>query len=547
MALSKVRLRQWQRDALDKLNASDSPDFLAVATPGAGKTTFALTAARLMLPNLPGRLVVVVPTRHLKVQWAQAALKFGLLLEQNWTTDSILPADVHGIITTYQQVGMSAQELFDVSQGGFVILDEVHHAGDDRIWGKGIKTAFDAASKRLALSGTPFRSDTSAIPFVTYENNEAVADYEYGYGDALSDGSVVRPVYFPRFGGQMEWTSPEGSHISATFDDVLLRSEANQRLRAAFSLEGDWLPAVLENAIERLTHIRKSHSNAAGLIIATDQTHARGISKLLRDRFKIDAEIVVSEEVGASKKISKFAESNKPWLVAVRMVSEGVDIPRLRVGVYATTTTTELFFRQAVGRFVRHIKGGGLQRAYVFIPDDYRLRRYGFQIAESRRHSLEKKSDDDQLFSDGEKFAPEEQISLFEVHSATMSDAIEDEVDPFSFDPEVVDKESESEDDFELNNELLVDFSSMPLSGGSSNNTIVSAIDGRSERDRLRSVNQSLAKDIAELTGKSHAEVNSQLNKSSGVIKISQASIIQLNRRMREAEKWIQLLSRRRV
>ena len=53
-------------------------------------------------------------------------------------------------------------------------------------------------------------------------------------------------------------------------------------------------------------------------------------------------------------------------MVAVRMVSEGVDVPRLAVGVYATTTTTPLFFAQAVGRFVRARKRG--ETASVFLP-----------------------------------------------------------------------------------------------------------------------------------------------------------------------------------
>src|SRR5207237_7234135 len=84
----------------------------------------------------------------------------------------------------------------------------------------------------------------------------------------------------------------------------------------------------------------------------------------------------------------------EPWLVAVRMVSEGVDIPRLRVGVYATTTTTELFFRQAVGRFVRWTRGVPRQRAWLYIPDDPRLRQHAAGVAEQRRHSLRKREGD---------------------------------------------------------------------------------------------------------------------------------------------------------
>ncbi|MGH1490552.1 MAG: DEAD/DEAH box helicase, partial [Acidimicrobiales bacterium] len=347
MSRSTLRLRPWQRRALDVFLASSDTNFLAVATPGAGKTTFALTAARLCLPNLPGRLVVVAPTRHLKDQWADAAGQFGLSLVVDWSPGDMLPGDAHGVVTTYQQVGSSPEPFFALSQGGFVILDEIHHAGEERSWGDGVKIAFDASARRLALSGTPFRSDTQSIPFVNYHMDEVVPDVEYGYNDALADRRVVRPVYFPRFGGQMEWTAPDGAQLAASFDDALARTQANQRLRAALSLDGEWLPAVLGHAHEQLQRIRKTQANAGGLVIATDQDHARGITELLRTRFKINAVVATSEDLDASAKITKFANGDQPWIVAVRMISEGVDIPRLRVGVYATTTTTELFFRQA--------------------------------------------------------------------------------------------------------------------------------------------------------------------------------------------------------
>src|SRR4051794_20922094 len=73
-----VRLRRWQKAALDQFVAAPKPDFLAIATPGAGKTTFALTAARHQLAERPGRLIVVAPTAHLKIQWARAAAAFSL-------------------------------------------------------------------------------------------------------------------------------------------------------------------------------------------------------------------------------------------------------------------------------------------------------------------------------------------------------------------------------------------------------------------------------------------------------------------------------------
>ena len=145
---------------------------------------------------------MVAPTAHLKVQWAQAAARFALHLDPAWSAaDGRLPADMHGIVTTYQQVASSAAVLRRVAADAFVIFDEIHHAADDRAWGDSIRLAFEPSARRLAISGTPFRSDTSAIPFVNYVLDEAAPDFEYGYGDALGDGRVVRPVYFPRTDG----------------------------------------------------------------------------------------------------------------------------------------------------------------------------------------------------------------------------------------------------------------------------------------------------------------------------------------------------------
>jgi len=535
-ARQTLRLRPWQREALDVYQASERPNFLAVATPGAGKTTFALTAARLTLPQLGGRLVVVAPTRHLKAQWAAAAERFGLALDNDWNPQDRLPDDMHGIVTTYQQVATAAEDLRVLVSGGMAILDEVHHAGNELAWGDGVTAAFSSAARRLALSGTPFRSDTAEIPFLRYVGEQVAPDVEYGYGEALADGGVVRPVYFPRFGGHMEWTAPDGSEISATFEDALPRQLANQRLRAALSLDGEWLPAVLGHAHRQLSEIRRRQPDAGGLVIATDQDHAQAIARLLRDRFRVLATVAVSEDPTASEKISRFSAGTDPWIVAVRMVSEGVDIPRLRVGVHATTTTTELFFRQAVGRIVRFT--GGRARAYMFVPDDARLRYFADSIAESRRHRLQHHAeDDDQLFESDETSEidrSDEQLSLFTVHSATVADHGSDFDDIFADSDEPDLPVPPPLDSVEPG--LLIDLDSLPPVGNPSAGRPAGST--RKERERQRSINTQFVRDLASLTGKTHAQINGELNRLSGVKKVSEATVSQLERRAKAASDW---------
>ena len=195
-----------------------------------------------------------------------------------------LPSDVHGVAVTYQQVAANPAAMRALVRGAMVVLDEVHHAGESRAWGDAVRLAFEPAARRLCLSGTPFRSDQRTIPFVRYEGDLAQAQYEYGYGQALEESGVVRPVYFPRINGHMEWTAPDGSDYNATFDDRLTKDLGNQRLRAALDVAGEWLPAVLGQAHAQLGHLRQRDPRAGGLVIAIDQEHARGIADIMYER-----------------------------------------------------------------------------------------------------------------------------------------------------------------------------------------------------------------------------------------------------------------------
>ena len=545
-----VRLRPWQKQALERFEASDRPDFLAVATPGAGKTTFALTAAVTHLSRHPDhRVVVVAPTQHLKLQWARAASRLGLHLEPQWSArDGRLPADMHGIVVTYQQVAAQRRALAGIGRDAFVIFDELHHAGDERAWGDGIRGAFEGAARRLALSGTPFRSDTAAIPFVDYDGfGEAHSDYEYGYGDALRDGGVVRPVYFPRIDGHMEWVAPDGTEHAHTFDDALDAARSSQRLRTALSLDGEWLPTVLRQAHDQLVAIRAVQENAGGLVIAIDREHARGIVEMMRRRLGVTAVLALSDDPAASSRIEQFAEGTMPWIVAVRMVSEGVDIPRLRVGVYATTTSTELFFRQAAGRLVRWTRGMRYQKAFFFLPDDPRLRTFADQIAQTRRHSLRRRDDDaddgplrpegelDEVTPDGPE---EEQLSLFSVLSAVAIGELHE--------PEWISDDDGDElvaDDEPLDDGLLVSFVPPPRPGGGT--ALLEATTHRTRREHkahLRAQNAEAARDIVRRSGLTHAQVNAELNRLSGIAKVSEATLDQLETRRRHADRWLDRL-----
>lgn len=402
-------LRAWQQQALQTYFRTEPRDFMAVATPGAGKTTFALKlAAELLARRAVKAVTVVCPTEHLKRQWADAAARVGIRLDPEFkNAQGRTSSDYTGVAVTYAQVAAhpALHRGRTEARHTLVILDEVHHVGDALSWGDAVREAFDPATRRLALTGTPFRSDTNPIPFVSYVEGpdgarRSVSDYSYGYDSALDDG-VVRPVIFLAYSGEMRWRTRAGDELSATLGEPLTQDQLAQAWRAALDPKGQWIRQVLAAADRRLSEVRRGVPDAGGLVIASDHESARAYARVLREVTGKGAVIVLSDDPDASDKIKRFATSEDRWMIAVRMVSEGVDIPRLCVGVYATSTSTALFFAQAVGRFVRVRRRG--EMASMFLPSVPTLMEYAAEMEAQRDHVLDKPVGD-------EDFDPEQEL-----------------------------------------------------------------------------------------------------------------------------------------
>ena len=396
-----ISLRGWQRDAFREYFRVPRRDFLLVATPGAGKTAFALTiAAELLARREIAAVTVVTPTEHLKHQWAQAAHRFGIRMDSGYkNAQGRLSADYVAVAVTYAQVAAhpALHRQRTENRRTLVIFDEIHHAGDALSWGEAVRESFDPARRRMGLTGTPFRSDANPIPFVTYTQEldgtrRSSADYVYGYGPALDD-SIVRPVIFLAYSGEMRWRTRAGDEITGTLGAPMTSDQLAQAWRTALDPEGEWVARVLDAADRRLTEVRRGMPDAAGLVIASDHDDARAYAALLRRVTGTRPVVVLSDDKAASKKIAAFAASEDRWMVAVRMVSEGVDIPRLAVGVFATSVSTALFFAQAVGRFVRARQRG--ETASVFLPSVPVLLGYAAELEAERDHVLAMPGDED--------------------------------------------------------------------------------------------------------------------------------------------------------
>jgi superfamily II DNA or RNA helicase len=520
-------LRAWQEAALEKLASHEGTSFLASATPAAGKTTFGLKAAHEMLrTGRVERVVVAAPTTHICRQWAADAARYGIDLEPNRpNAEGREPRDRHGVAVTYQTIAAGPRtHAAGCTRPTLLLADEPHHMGEHAAWGSRARNAFGEATFRLLLSGTPFRSDSNAIPWVVYdEDGVSRADYAYGYTQALLDG-VCRPITFQPYDGEMEWIS-EGKRRKASFATVLPHAESARRLRTALDPDGDWMTEVLRDGDARLSAVRASgHREAGGLVVASDMENARRIAERL-ERIAIERpEIVTSDEPGSSAKIAAFSAGSRRWLVSVLMVSEGVDIPRLRVGVYATAARTELFFRQVIGRFVRRTPTPKAQMSYLLLPADTRLKALAAQIEEERNHALEQQAAAEEEQPERERSASDDPFHALS-SSAYADDAITSSIHG---------------DDLQLFYEERPSASvSIPAPIATTPAAAPPAPpppEGLREepayarRERLREERNKLVADIYRRTGEQHRQIHARMNRETGAKSVGAATLDQLER-----------------
>lgn len=399
-------LREWQDEVYTKWLNHKKPNFLLVGTPGCGKTIAMLRIVHHALENgMINRVIIIVPSVHLCEQWANVANGVGIDLDPNFENkDGAIAPDMHGIIVTYQQV-CNVPHLFktlakQTSTG--VIFDEVHHCATEKAWGDGIKVFEDSTIFQLAGSGTPWRSDANPIPYILYETNndgslKSVPNYRYSYHRALygdKNVPVCRHVVFPAFEGIMEWMKGE-NYYEATFADKLSEDEARDRLKTAvsFCLKNSWAKDVSVKAYKHLLELRRNgHPDAGLLVTVMNKEEAEAAETFFRSDksgIGISPVVVHYDDKAAHTKIDRFSKSVDPVLIAIKMVSEGIDIPRLRIGIYATNILTELYIWQFIGRFLRWINELENQTAYVYFPKDVYFVKVLKEIQQERDHLIE--------------------------------------------------------------------------------------------------------------------------------------------------------------
>lgn len=364
----------WQNNAIDTFLASRD-DFLVTACPGAGKTRMALRAARVMLDGgVIDRVIVLAPTKAVRRQWHTEAAKVGIDLTERFKNgDGALPSDAHGVVAVYAQVARDPSGwriIASRNHRSLVIFDEIHHAAesDHTSWGPALLEAFGRAARRLLLSGTPFRTDGVRIPFVAYDDRgEAISHHGLSYGQAVEKG-VVRPIRFEVMNGSGEWL--KGNRRAAAFAASVTQPDEAALLTSLYQPRGNWITSVMRRADDELTRLREEMPDVGAVLIAERRDQAKAYAAALSTISGQLVEVVVSDDTDTDEDpaaiIARFRSGTARWIVAVDMVSEGVDIPRLGVVLFASRKRTEMWFRQIVGRCVR--RDGDDLTATMFIP-----------------------------------------------------------------------------------------------------------------------------------------------------------------------------------
>jgi superfamily II DNA or RNA helicase len=526
-------LRQWQQEALARMENWSEGSFLIAAAPGAGKTRPALEFARRELARgAANGVVIAAPTAPLTRQWARAAHQLGLELVPDAASPRP-PAGFHGVVVTYARIAKAPRRWAAATHPGtLLVADETHHLGEELAWGESFATAFAHARRWLLLSGTPFRSDATPIPGVSYDaDGMAEPDFSYTYADAVRDG-VCRPVAFVAYDGMLSWRSGEDV-IESSFETVLSTREASRRYRTAISTElPDGLPRILREADDRLRALRSAgHADAAGLVVAADSDHARQIAKTLREATGRVPVVVLHADPRSAARLAEFTTSRDPWIVAVNMVSEGVDIPRLRVGVYATAAKTALIFRQIVGRFVRTVAGRPAEPSWLYVPADPVLRDHAATIEHEVRVSLRRPGED--LGEELERLERRETERTDPVLFEPLAADVAPQLTLFGPAPTAAPASS-----------VLAAFAlpaAVPAApfaptapGGPAAKVPMPAaprsVPAYERRIRLRNERRRLVADITRRHGTSHREINAWVNREVGITSVDKATLEDLER-----------------
>lgn len=378
-------LRTWQDQALADIQHAQSrgaQSFLVNAFPATGKTILALRVAFEFLQSGGQKVFIYCPTRYLAEQWRIAAADFGIYLKKDWINGEVLPPSFHGAAVTYQQVAMKPDfhKWYHDKYHTMSFWDEPHHLAIIKAWGKALEFVCQNDVFRLLETGTPWRTDDYRIPFVHYHHVngplsqfECIPDFTYSYAEALRDG-VCRPIIFRTIGGDASWLIDDRQEYSTFKDANNSRDQQNLWRAARDPKRGNWFADGFAPSYSELLTLRSigNDPDAAELVIATSIQDCKAYARIQQKIMGQVPKVVTSDDDDPRGIINDFRHADDPCINAVNMISEGVDIRRLRVLFYVSAVRTTLRINQSIGRVLRpetDPQNPKLQYAFAWFPE----------------------------------------------------------------------------------------------------------------------------------------------------------------------------------
>jgi len=390
--------RDWQAHCYRDYITRKKKIYSIGAVPGAGKSkTAAFIIDYLLEVKKIDFFFVISPQENKKPEWREDFLAyFGIPIQLDYSSDTKIKKKIFkGAVMTYAGLNEStAKEInkFCKKHKVAVVFDEIHHLSESghSAWGTYAQLAFSNAERVISLSGTFWREDKMKIPFLELGPKGYNIDFVYSYADSINDGNS-RKIQFSFYDPKIDI---KGKYpYNGLLSEIEKENQLNLAYRALVSEKSIDLADVIEHAYSKLQEIRNADMPNAGMILfAPDKNTAYALQRWLESpSFNIQSTVVTSEDQASSKEIQRFKDSDDECIIAVNMISEGVDIPRLRVGVYLSIYKTYLYFMQSiVGRTIRVTQeeyrrsqiSNSVNYSYAYILEHPELKRHSEQVLE---------------------------------------------------------------------------------------------------------------------------------------------------------------------